>query len=151
MKKEKLSNGITGIAGEYFVAAELSMRGFMASITLRNNESIDIHASKLEDNNNVFAIQVKSTQHNIRKWILNKKVENVNSKNMFYVFVCLKGLEERPDYFIVPSKTLATLVKKSHQKWLDTPGKKGQSHNDSDMRKFVDLEGAFLERWDLLK
>ena len=93
---------------------------------IKNNDSIDIHASKLEDNNNMFAIQVKSTQHNIRKWMLNKKVENVHSKNMFYVFVCLKGLEERPDYFIVPSKTLATLVKKSHQKWLDTPGKKGQ-------------------------
>ena len=40
--KEKLSNGLTGIAGEYFVAAELSLRGFMASVTLRNNESIDI-------------------------------------------------------------------------------------------------------------
>jgi hypothetical protein len=42
---EKLSNGLTGIAGEYFVAAELSLRGFMASVTLRNNDSIDIHAS----------------------------------------------------------------------------------------------------------
>jgi hypothetical protein len=44
---EKLSKGITGIAGEYFVAAELSLRGYMASFTLRNNDSIDIHASKL--------------------------------------------------------------------------------------------------------
>jgi hypothetical protein len=151
MKKEKLSNGITGIAGEYFVAAELSMRGFMASITLRNNDSIDIHASKLEDENKMFAIQVKSTQHNTRKWVLNKKVEDKHSSNMFYVFVCLKGLTERPDYFIVPSKSLASIVKKSHQKWLDTPGKKGQKHNETDMRKFEDIQGEFLERWDLLK
>ena len=77
MKREKLSNGITGIAGEYFVAAELSMRGFMASITLRNNDSIDIHASKLEDNNNMFAIQVKTTQHNKQKNPKNPK----NQKN----------------------------------------------------------------------
>ncbi len=32
--KEKLSNGLTGIAGEYFVAAELSLRGFMAYLNL---------------------------------------------------------------------------------------------------------------------
>jgi hypothetical protein len=35
--KEKLSNGLTGIAGEYFVTAKLSLRGFMALVTLRNN------------------------------------------------------------------------------------------------------------------
>jgi hypothetical protein len=29
LKKDKLSNGITGIAGEYFVAAELSIRSFL--------------------------------------------------------------------------------------------------------------------------
>ena len=47
MIMEKLTSGLTGIAGEYYVAAELSRRGFMASITLRNNDSIDIHASHL--------------------------------------------------------------------------------------------------------
>jgi hypothetical protein len=55
-KSEKLTNTLTGISGEYFVAAELSRRGFMASITLRNNDSIDIHASKLSDNK-IFALK----------------------------------------------------------------------------------------------
>lgn len=68
---EKLSKGITGIAGEYFVAGELSRRGFMVSITLRNNDSIDIHASKLSENK-IFAIQVKTNQHGKRLWLLNK-------------------------------------------------------------------------------
>jgi hypothetical protein len=67
---EKLSSGLTGIAGEYYVAAELSRRGFMASITLRNNDSIDIHASKLS-NKKLFAIQVKTKQIEGRRWPLN--------------------------------------------------------------------------------
>ncbi|MHA8064281.1 hypothetical protein [Aquirufa aurantiipilula] len=148
---EKLSKGITGIAGEYFVAAELSLRGYMASITLRNNDSIDIHASKLEDNDKIFAIQVKTAQVNNRKWILNKKVEDKFSKSMFYIFVGLKGLNQRPDYYIVPSIDLAKMVKKTHHDWLITPGKNGEKHIDSDVRNFKDYNGDYLERWDLLK
>ena len=98
--KEKLSNGITGIAGEYFVAAELSIRGFMASVTLRNNESIDIHATKISNNDKMFAIQVKTSQINNRKWILNKKSETYNfvqqrqiTLNPFTINIIWKNLD----------------------------------------------------------
>ena len=153
MKKnnaEKLSKGITGIAGEYFVAGELSRRGYMASITLRNNDSIDIHASNLTDNK-IFAIQVKTSQYTGRKWPVGQKAENIYSDNMFYVFVAFKKIDERPEYFIVPSKDVATHVKEGHKKWLATPGKNGQAHKDTSMRKFSDKTGNYLERWDLLK
>ena len=146
---EKLSTGITGIAGEYFVAAELSRRGFMASITLRNNDSIDIHASKLSSNK-IFAIQVKTSQSGNRFWPLSKKAENLKAENLFYVFVSFKGMLERPDFFIVPSTIVAETVKGEHETWLKTPGKKGQAHNDNSLRKFFDKEGLYLEKWDLL-
>lgn len=146
---DKLSSGLTGIAGEYFVAAELSRRGFMASITLRNNDSIDIHASRLTDNK-IFAIQVKTTQVKGRKWPLNVKAEKKFSSNHFYIFVNLNSLWERPEYFIVPSEVVAQMACESHQLWLDTPGKQGQPHNDSSMRIFVDKAGDYLEKWELL-
>lgn len=38
----KPNSQLTGVAGEYFVAAELSRRGFIASITMRNSPGIDI-------------------------------------------------------------------------------------------------------------
>jgi hypothetical protein len=41
----KLESTQVGVAGEYFVAAELSLRGYIASITLRNTRGIDIIAS----------------------------------------------------------------------------------------------------------
>ena len=146
---DKLSAGLTGIAGEYFVAAELSRRGFMASITLRNNDSIDIHASRLADNK-MFAIQVKTTQVKRRQWPLSVKAERMNTINHFYVFVNLKGIDERPDYFIVPSEIVARTTRESHQLWLDKLGKRGQVHNDNPVRVFSDKEGEYLEKWDLL-
>lgn len=147
---DKLSKGLTGIAGEYFVAGELSRRGYMASITLRNNDSIDIHASDLA-NNKIFAVQVKTSQYSVRKWPLGQKAENLHSDNMFYIFVAFKNIDERPEYFIVPSKDVAEQVKAGHQRWLDTPGRKGQAHKDNPMRQFWDKEGKYLERWDLLR
>jgi hypothetical protein len=38
----KLSKTLVGIAGEYFVAGELSRRGLIAAVTLRNTRGIDI-------------------------------------------------------------------------------------------------------------
>ena len=148
-KTEKLSKGITGIAGEYFVAGELSRRGFMASITLRNNDSIDIHASKISDSK-IFAIQVKTSQYSNRKWPVGEKAEKLKADTVVYVFVVFKAVNERPEYFIVPSKYVAERVKHEHQHWLDTPGKKGQAHKETSMRQFSDKQGEFLEQWDLL-
>ena len=45
MSSDKLSAGLTGVSGEYFVAGELSRRGYVASITLRNTRGIDILVS----------------------------------------------------------------------------------------------------------
>jgi hypothetical protein len=40
----KINSQLAGVSGEYFVAAELSRRGFIASITMRNTRGIDILA-----------------------------------------------------------------------------------------------------------
>jgi hypothetical protein len=40
-QRSRLSTGLSGVAGEYFVAAELSRRGYIASITLRNTRGVD--------------------------------------------------------------------------------------------------------------
>ena len=153
MKTERLSKGITGIAGEYLVSGELSLRGFMASVTLRNNESVDIHASNLSSRktrNKIIAIQVKASQNGNRRWPLKKKAELTKSPNHYYVFVSFKGLLTRPEYFIVRSRIVASTLKKGHSKWLITPGKRGQPNRDNEMRVFADGSGEYLERWDLL-
>ena len=39
---------------------------------------------------------------------------------------------------------------RGHRRWLATPGRGGQLHNDTDMRRFKDPEEKYRDRWDLL-
>lgn len=149
ISNNKLNSVISGVAGEYFVAAELSARGYIASITLRNTKGVDILCSN-EDATKTVAIQVKTNKGYAKDWILNEKCENYFADNLFYVFVNLNNAEKHPDYTIVPSKIVADDIRSNHKAWLDAPGKKGQAHNDGPNRKFRDKEEKYLERWDLL-
>ena len=142
----KLSKGKTGVAGEYFVAAELSQRGYVASITLRNTKGIDILVST-EDGSNAKAIQVKSSTGPNRSWIVSQKAENDFNDNLFYIFVNLKETNERADYYIVPSKIVADYVRKSHAEWLKSPSRSGKPRKDTSMRKFNDVEAKYLEKY----
>ena len=40
-----ISKILSGVAGEYFVAAEMSRRGYIASLTLKNTRGIDVLAA----------------------------------------------------------------------------------------------------------
>jgi len=140
---------LTGVSGEYFVAAELSRRGYIASITLRNTKGLDILCSNAEATKTV-GIQVKAHAGSRRAWMLNEKAEDYYADNLFYVFVCLNNGERPPEYHIVPSKVVAGTVRKGHAKWLKTPGKKGQAPRETSVRQFKDPDGRYLDRWDLL-
>lgn len=82
--------------------------------------------------------------------MLNKKNENLSGDNIYYVFVSLNELDQ-PEYHIVPSKVVSKTIKDNHHDWLNSPGKKGQSHNDNSMREFKDEDNKYLDKWDLLK
>lgn len=147
--KTELTSLLSGVAGEYFVAAELSRRGYLASITLRNTKGVDILCSNADATKTV-AIQVKTNRRSNREWMLNQKAESFYANNHFYVFVNLHDNEQQPDYFIVPSIVVATHAKETHASWLAAPGKDGRTHVDTTMRKFADLNEEYLKRWDLL-
>ena len=151
-QRSRLSTGLSGVAGEYLVAAELSRRGYIASITLRNTRGIDILASNADATRSV-GIQVKTNQRSARSWVLNEKVEReVQSEladNLFFVFVALNGLGA-PAFHIASRKEVARYCHESHQGWLEAPGRKGQPHKDTPMRRFDDPEGRYLDRWESL-
>ena len=136
-----------GNSGEYFVAGELERRGLTAAVPMSNTKDFDILAIN-RNNNNQYAIQVKTTTK--KGWILSKKNETLIDNNIIYVLVKLKDLNP-PEYHIVPSKIVAQRLRESHQAWLNTPGKNGQSHNDSDIRQFRDDNNEFLNKWEYFK
>lgn len=142
------NNVSTGNAGEYFVAGELERRGFTAAVPMSNTKDFDILAIN-RDSFKQFAIQVKTTIHKQRVWSLSQKNEMISGDNIIYFFVSLNELET-PEYHIVPSNIVAETIKKEHQKWLDTPGRNGQKHNDNPMRKFSDYDNKYLNNWECL-
>ena len=139
---------LAGVAGEYFVAAELSRRGYIASISLRNTRGIDILATNAQASRSV-TVQCKTSQSR-RVWMLSDKCEAFIAESHFYVFVALAGPLERPRFHVVPSAIVAKHVRDDHTQWMATPGRRGQAHVDNPVRNFHDGTNEYLERWDLL-
>ena len=139
----------TGNAGEYFVAGELERRGFTAAVPMSNTKDFDILAiNRLSYQQ--YAIQVKTTSYKKKELTLSSKNETLSGDNIVYIFVSLNELDV-PEYHIVPSKIVAETITASHKKWLETPGKNGQMHNDNSMRKFNDNDDKYLDNWEILK
>ena len=138
-----------GNSGEYFVAGELERRGYTVAVPMSNVKDFDLLAIE-RDTHRQIAIQVKTTGYKQKKWTLSKKNETLLRDDIFYIFVSLNELES-PEYHIVPSKIVTDTIRKNHEKWLNTPGKKGQKHNNTNIREFYDLEDSYLDQWELLK
>lgn len=146
---KKIETGLSGVAGEFFVAGELSRKGYLATLTQRNTKGVDILVSNAAALKSA-TIQVKTNQGHQEYWLLTKKAEDLHAPRLFYVMVNLGTPTGLPEYHVVPSKTVADYVKSSHATWLKTPGKKGQARNDSSMRVFDITDKKYLNRWDLL-
>lgn len=132
-----------------FVAAELSRRGLNALPTIRNTEGVDIIASEPLAGASV-GIQVKTNQSGEKKWLLTKKSEDLKSPTLFYVLVNLGVLGDLPKFHVVPSKVVARAVRESHAAWRRKPRRDGGEHGDSSLRVFYDIEGKYLDTWELL-
>ena len=128
---------ITGVSGEYFAAAELSRRGWIAVLTLKNTPNIDLIATT-PDGKRTVNIQVKTRSiANRQGWILNKGIETIVPGNNFYiVFVDLQGIDSKPDYYIIPKNLFAKWIAKRHQHWLAAPGRNGHVRVDNPIRAF---------------
>lgn len=144
----KIPSILAGVAGEYLVAGELSRRGWIASVTLRNTRGVDVLASNLDLTRSV-GIQVKTNQRSQSVWLLNSKAEGLDQDDLYYVFVRLNGLGS-PRFHVVPSRVVAEHTRRTHQEWLAIPGRDGQPHRDNPNRKFTDEGEKYLDRWDLL-
>lgn len=148
MKADKPHSTFTGLAGEFFVAAELLKRGYLALVTMGNTKRVDIIATNSEGTKTV-RIQVKSEKSKAHQWVLTAKAETEYADDLFYVLVSLGKPDERPDFFVVPSAVVAKRVRQNHKEWLDTPGRNGVAHRDNPMRKFDKYDG-YQDAWDKL-
>ncbi len=156
MNTAKLESVMCGVAGEYFVAAELSRRGYIASITLRNTRGVDILASNREATKTV-AIQVKANQRGTREWILTEKIDRADAvvdglvENLYFVFVSIPRDGAPPSYHVISRSEVARLTREGYERWLARPGRGGRPRAASNsIRKFTDVDGKYLGAWSAL-
>jgi hypothetical protein len=92
--KNRVDGQITGLAGEFFVAAELLKRKLQVSVTFGNAKSIDLFA--LNENGRTYTVQVKSVR--TRNYFPIPRAA-INPAQV-YVFVILNQPGQSVDYFI---------------------------------------------------
>ncbi len=92
---------ISGLAGEFFVAAELLKRGLQTSVTFGNAKAIDLLAVH-PDTGRTFAVQVKALR---AKNFFPIKLKSVR-RDHIYVFVLLNKPGQPVEYFIIPGAVL---------------------------------------------
>jgi hypothetical protein len=144
---EPISAGLSGVAGEYFVAAELTRRGYIAALTIKNARGIDILASK-PGTKRAVTIQVKAIRGRGKEWLLGIGDEKPLGPNHFYVLVALNDLGP-PEYHIVPAAIIAKECKEYHAKWIKQPKRDGGARKNTTMRSFWPRD-RFSGKWESL-
>ncbi|MDR2219219.1 MAG: hypothetical protein LBE24_01410, partial [Methylobacillus sp.] len=106
-------------------------------------------------------IQVKTFVPGIKTCSVGLKAEKDFGERFFWVLAGIPKSDSTAlfEYYIIPSAEMARNVSQFHKRWLDTPGKDGQQHNDSKVRAVNVPPNAksylwnietFRERWDLV-
>lgn len=116
MEDIKVENQLTGISGEFFVAAELAKRNFQVALTLGNAKGIDLFATN-QLTEKTFEIEVKTLRKKPNCFTLNTKRLK---KEKIFIFVYLNGKEISPDFFIVKGEELQNNKKHFYGSSLDT-------------------------------
>ncbi len=138
-----------GLAGEFAVLSQLTLRGYDAGMTLGHTKNIDILVLDPRKGGR-YEVEVKTNLETrtrdsdsrlfgkfVTDWQMSVKHEDVVDPNLFYCFVHINS--SRTDlskyafrFFIVPSAVVAKYVREEHQLWLnDNP-----EHRTSDRRLF---------------
>lgn len=119
-----IGNNEKSLAGEFFTAAEIYYNGLIAAPTLGNTKHMDILVYISETRR--ISIEVKTTDRKAKKseifgenyeWMMNKKNAEIVDDSLFYCFVLLRGADELPRFFIVPSKHVAEYLELEHKKY----------------------------------
>jgi len=122
------------LAGTYLVAAQLTFEGFIATLTSRNTQDIDILAYYPETGK-TFSIQIKTSSESSswrQSWSV-KNAKELESPNLFYVFVTLEK-DKKHKFYVVSSKDVIKRMKTAKGGWV-----------------WFDAKESDLDNWGLLK
>ena len=150
-----------GNASQFFIAGQLCRMGYSAVVTLGNTPNTDILCSNVEGTEFIH-IQVKTFVPGIKTCSVGKKAGHNYGEKFFWILGGIPkwGSSNPFEYYIIPSPVMAENVTAYHQKWLETEGRGGRAHQDSNFRIVSipphksdvawSVEG-YKDRWDLIE
>ena len=141
----KTDTTLTGAAGEHLVLSRLLQRGVMAAPAPRGTSKVDILVNFLDERQPVL-LQVKARQYGPDGgWHMSEKHEGITDPRIFYCFVNFEP--EHPTVHVIPAAVVARVIQEGHQMWLDTPGRNGQPHKPTKMRRITPRAAIMPEGW----
>ncbi|MCX7003273.1 MAG: hypothetical protein NTV22_08375 [bacterium] len=132
------SHILVGVAGEYFVCAELCRLGYLALMTPKNNPLFDVVATTADGNCSV-SIQVKTkSAHNTQGWKLSTDITKGNAKSgLFVILVDLSvSVGAMPDLYIYEYAVLSNRVSELYHQYMSKLKTDGSRRKEVGFRWF---------------
>jgi hypothetical protein len=124
-----------GAAGQFFVAGELSRRGYLVGVMVGNTPNIDLLCSNSSATRFVH-IQVKTFRPGARTCTVGVRAQRDYGPSFFWILAGIpEAAQEAPfSYFVIPSADMAQNIGQEHADWLTGTGRKGQQRQDNPVR-----------------
>ena len=102
---------MTGLAGEYMVAAKMNLRGWVASLTLKNFPGVDVFGLNSQTGQHI-GIQVKSCwDSSFFVGVMRSERELMSTKIQGpYVFVHMESIDEASFYILSKSEFIDLVI-----------------------------------------
>lgn len=137
-KKQRVDGQLTGLAGEFFVAAELLKLGLQTSVTFGNAKAIDLFAFNPESKR-TFTVQVKALRDRNNYFLIDSA--KVIAEHI-YVFVILNPPGAPVQYFILSGNVLVNEADRFGKGFRDP---KIPGIHPRDLKEFENKWSGFLD------
>ena len=122
--KKNIEKHLIGLTGEYFVAGMMSLKGWVASLTLKNYPSVDIFGLDPETEKTIN-IQVKTTK-NVKSYQIGvmrsqrPEIDSIITCPFVFVYI---DKNNNVDYFILSRNQLIDLILSTDDEYYNRPRK----------------------------
>ena len=122
--KKNIEKHLIGLIGEYFVAGMMSLKGWVASLTLKNYPSVDIFGLDPETEKTIN-IQVKTTK-NVKSYQIGvmrsqrPEIDNIITCPFVFVYI---DKNNNIDYYILSRNQLIDLIIMTDDEYYNRPRK----------------------------
>lgn len=147
--KSQINKLMTGLAGEYMVAAKMNLRGWVANLTLKNFPKTDIFGWNPETRKDI-KIQVK-TCWDASFFVGVKHTERESMNKMIqgpFVFVHMESVDEA-SFYILSKSEFIDIVNTTDDVYFNKPRRKPIKPDYPIALSLKDLK-PFKDKWDSL-